>query len=409
MSTRLVQVMDFAERLRDLMTERCVSGYELARQVPCNRSYISLLTQGKRRPSSRMAQRIDEILGAGGELATLARHSRPQSGRREPQSADGPEPWELADVITRSGVSTTTLDFMERAVIGYATSYPFTPPRILAPAVQAMLWRMKEILGNSQPVKVRVRCVRLAGILCGVAGQLADDLGCYSQASGYFDAGALAGADIGDGDLVAWMLAVRSIGLFFRGEYTTAAAVLVHAEGAAVSSAERRRAWLAALSARARAALCSQSPAREASRAVMADLDRAYAQMDLVTGPPRDTEFFDLPRLAGIAGTTLLLIRDTRRAKELLGHALEQRSPADVKGRALLTLDLAECLAIEGEPEQAARLGADALDMVDGDLVRPVLARTQVVGKALRPWKDSVAVRDLDVRLAEIGAAGIGG
>src|SRR6266446_5186557 len=73
MSTRMVYAMaaGFTERLRTLMAERCVSGYELARRVPCNRSYISLLAQGKRQPSPKVARRLDEILGAGGELAAL--------------------------------------------------------------------------------------------------------------------------------------------------------------------------------------------------------------------------------------------------------------------------------------------------------------------------------------------------
>jgi hypothetical protein len=75
----------------------------------------------------------------------------------------------------------------------------------------------------------------------------------------------------------------------------------------------------------------------------------------------------------------MLLLRDTSRAKDMLGDALACRSAADAKGRALLTLDLAECFAADGEPEHAARLGADALDIVRGSVVRPVLVRTQAV------------------------------
>jgi hypothetical protein len=89
----------------------------------------------------------------------------------------------------------------------------------------------------------------------------------------------------------------------------------------------------------------------------------------------------------------------------MLGEALACRSTADAKGRALLTLDLAECFAAEGEPEHAAGLGADALEMVRGSVVRPVLVRTQAVSTTLRAWKDARPVRDLGARLAEIAAA----
>jgi transcriptional regulator with XRE-family HTH domain len=64
--------MGFAERLGELLAERGISGRELARRVPCDRSYVSLLAQGRRRPSPEMAARIDQLLGAGGQLAALA-------------------------------------------------------------------------------------------------------------------------------------------------------------------------------------------------------------------------------------------------------------------------------------------------------------------------------------------------
>lgn len=404
----------FAEALRALMAERGISGNALARQVPCDAALISRYVTGKQRPSHRMACRIDEVLGAGGKLAALAAwpgtYPSHASEAEALHESNLPEPWELADALTRSSVSMTALDHMERAVTGFAACYPFTPPSELAPPVQAMLRRAKDILDHSQPIKVRVRCVRLAGVLCGVAGQLADDTGRHDRANGYFDAGEIAGAEIGDGDLVAWILATRSIGSFFRGDYSSADTLLSRAQAAATRSTARRQAWLAALSARASAALCSDARILDATRrAVMISLDRAFTQIGLAAEPPRDTDFFDLPRLAGMAGTTLLLLRDTGQAKKLLGDALARRSPADAKGRALLTLDLAECSAVDGEPDRAGRLAADALDMVRDSAVRPVLVRTRAIREILQPWKDVKAVRDLGVRLAEITSPGTEG
>jgi transcriptional regulator with XRE-family HTH domain len=73
--------MGFAERLAELMAERGISGRELARRLPCDRSYISLLTQGKRRPSPEMGAKIDDLLGAGGELAALAAPHAPEAAQ----------------------------------------------------------------------------------------------------------------------------------------------------------------------------------------------------------------------------------------------------------------------------------------------------------------------------------------
>ncbi len=70
--TRLVYAMGFAERLRALMAERGLTGLALARKVRCDQAYISRLASGKQRPSQKIAQILDEVLGAGGELETLA-------------------------------------------------------------------------------------------------------------------------------------------------------------------------------------------------------------------------------------------------------------------------------------------------------------------------------------------------
>jgi hypothetical protein len=75
----------------------------------------------------------------------------------------GPQPWELADALTRSSLSTTTVGFMEDSVTSLAARYPFTPPADLIPGVQSMLRAVNDALGCSQPLSVRARCVRLAG------------------------------------------------------------------------------------------------------------------------------------------------------------------------------------------------------------------------------------------------------
>src|SRR6266446_5218616 len=73
----MVYVMEFAERLQALMAERGISERELARQAHCDRSYIHLLKQGKRRAGRRMAQLLDDALGAGGALAAVAALAEP--------------------------------------------------------------------------------------------------------------------------------------------------------------------------------------------------------------------------------------------------------------------------------------------------------------------------------------------
>jgi transcriptional regulator with XRE-family HTH domain len=394
-------VNSFAEALRALMAERGISGNALARKIPCDKALISRYLTGRQQPSPRMARLVDDALGAGGELAELAARLPDRPGKDGALAAAGQlEPWEIADVLTQSPASTTAIDFMERATTGLAARYPYTPPAILAPEVQAMLRRIKAALSRSQPVSTRNRCVRLAGMLCGIAGQAADDMGQGARAAGYFDVGELAAAEIGHGDLAAWILAVRSIGVFFRGDYSAAMAMLGRARGAAEDSAPRRRAWLDALSAQATAAAAAR--ARHAgTHEVIGYLDSASSHLDKAIGPPGGTDFFDRPRLTGIAGTALLLLRDTRGARGMLSDALASRSAADAKGRARLMLDLAECFAADGEPEEAARLGNDALSL-SGAVVPSLLVRAREVSRALRRWEELQAVSDFGSHLTDI-------
>lgn len=64
--------MNFAGKLAALMAECGIGTRALARRVPCDAALISRLAHGRQRPSAQMARRLDEVLGAGGELVSAA-------------------------------------------------------------------------------------------------------------------------------------------------------------------------------------------------------------------------------------------------------------------------------------------------------------------------------------------------
>jgi tetratricopeptide (TPR) repeat protein len=59
----------------------------IARQVPCSPGYVSNLCSGNKRPSTVTARRLDELLGAGGSLLSLAER-RPPSPPAADESAN---------------------------------------------------------------------------------------------------------------------------------------------------------------------------------------------------------------------------------------------------------------------------------------------------------------------------------
>jgi Helix-turn-helix domain len=64
--------VDFAQALSALMAERHISGYSLARRVPCDKALISRFVNGRQKPSPRLARRLDEVLAADGALIRAA-------------------------------------------------------------------------------------------------------------------------------------------------------------------------------------------------------------------------------------------------------------------------------------------------------------------------------------------------
>lgn len=67
-----------------------------------------------------------------------------------------------------------------------------------------------------------------------------------------------------------------------------------------------------------------------------------------------------------------------------------------------MTLDLAECHAVDHEPEEAARLAICALDGVDGSMVAPIVTRARSLFTRVDRWPELPAVRELDARMAEL-------
>lgn len=363
-------------------------------------NYVAKLERGVvRRPSAHYRAGLRAVLGVAtdAELGFFppcrGRTTTKQASGSMPQPLDAVEPWELADALTRSMVSSTTLEHMERAVLGYAARYPSTPPAALLPAICGQTRLLREVLGHPQRLRVRQRSVVLMGVLCGLAGNLWLDLGEEDRAAAFFDVAELAGQEAEDTDLTAWVLATRSLAPFFASRFVQAADLLARAEeGAATGSGTRRQAWVTALLARSAAAAGDH-------RGGLVALERAYRLMDTVSEPPHGTEFFDRPRLDGMAGAVYRLLRDTDRAVPLLRRALDHRAATDAKGRALVLLDVADCHVVSGEPEEGARIAVEALDVADGVLVRPILVRARAIRWGMDQWADTRGVADLDLRL----------
>ena len=84
----------FGEKVVALMDARGVSLRETARRVPCSAGHLSNMIHGRRRPSARVASRLEQVLAADGELAALAQAAQVVTAEDEamasPRNPGGP-------------------------------------------------------------------------------------------------------------------------------------------------------------------------------------------------------------------------------------------------------------------------------------------------------------------------------
>ena len=96
----------FGQKLVALMEARGLPAAETARRAGCSAGYLCNVIHGRKRPSARVAARLDHVLKAGGELVTLAETAEVVTGDDEPAMrgnppGQAPGPW----VATGEGMS----------------------------------------------------------------------------------------------------------------------------------------------------------------------------------------------------------------------------------------------------------------------------------------------------------------
>jgi hypothetical protein len=311
------------------------------------------------------------------------------------------EPWLLARALEASSVGQSALEALEEAVGEFARSYPSTAPTVLVRPVLEHFRDVTRLLDGPLPVARRQRLAVVAGHLAGLAGSLAFDLRDEGKALAYFKVAVQAADDADWPDLAAWALATRSLIPTYTGDPGAALRLLLEAQDRARGHVSPSRiAWLAALEARAQAGLGDAA----ASLAALGRADRAIERAEPAGGRFAN-DFFDRPRLAGFRGTSHLLLGQPKAAQAALADVLTLRDQADVKGRSLARLDLAQAYVQDRAVEEACAAVAAALAIRQENRVGPILRRAREVRTSLEPWRDKQPVKELDEQLRPLLSA----
>jgi transcriptional regulator with XRE-family HTH domain len=355
-------------------------------------SRVGEIVAGRRNPTSMdVLERIADGLRLPGHLFGLA----PRQWELSPASAGPatPETWEVVDTLARSDTDQSVLLHLEAAILQTAARYPSVGPRELIPALNRQLAKVHQLLAEPQTLRARCRTVELLSILSGLLGLAHLDFGDATRSAAFMHIGQVASREAQSDALTAWLLTMHSIVLTTTGHVAQAVEVLEHAEAIALGASYRRRSWIAAQLAHAYAVYGRTEAALKALDRSALGLDRADA--------PDGLDFFTPARLDGIRGTVRLLLRDHVAADALLRGALARRDGSDVKGRAMLAFDLAQCQVERGELDEGCRLAHAAIDLGSVEPVQPVVLRARRIERSLRPWRDRRSVTSLLDRMRE--------
>ncbi len=417
---------DFAQELRALMAERGIGVRALARQVPCDHALVSRLSSGHQPPSAGMARRLDQVLGAGGRLASAA-DLRPWDGAGDmpPLSAGAlvramsrvtlgdlgktgiPGRARLPDPAARGGAALARWAAAADGAAGRPPVPDGEPNRadldelrelektadafrrwghqygggMRRKAVVGQLNEMADLLAEYHPHPVHRRLFGVAARLALVAGHMSADTGRDWVSHWYFALALDAAREAGDDDLGARVVSALARQLVADGRATEAAGLLRYAPQALRRRGPGSSALLAGCAAWSLAFTGSYDSVARA-------LDQAA---ELAGGSPGHP-LFGPPEIAGTAGACCEVLalrghgpRSARCANLAADHittALDSREPFYVRSRVLDLLGLANVRLAQREPEEAIRTAALSLEQVTA--LRSSRARRRVHQFAVR-------------------------
>lgn len=383
---------DFAEQLRALMAGRGLSGRALARKVPCDPALISRFVNSKQQPSAEMAQRLDDVLEAGGALvAVLDRRGvlklgvavslSPQALRLALAEAAG-EAVEFTQAASATAVGAGTFAHLDAVVAELDRSYPVQAPAGLFPIARSYRAQVQRLISGpctlGQKRDLYVYAAWFSEMLAWLNHDLGEPLAAHAWAVDCFEHARQAG----HGELCGWAAdAMASIALYSR---QPARAIEAASAGLRwVPGGHTLGVRLRAQAARGHARLGE----RDACETLIGEAEREYACLPArSTGRTAGGSLLAAFAVTAYPASCYVWMGDFAKAAGYGRRALEVHQSAAAEDRspsreAIARVDLALSLAGQGEPGEAVELGCQAL--ASPRLTGSVLSRARDLDAAL--------------------------
>lgn len=343
----------FGNELRRLRTARGLSLRGLGQLAHRAKSHLHELETGRKSPTAEVAEHLDRVLGAAGQLAGLG--PTPQQRTTVEPSADESAAFELARRVEASDVSAETLARIEAMVDELAIAYPTTSPADLLARVRQHLVYVGDLLDARKTLRQHERLIVAGSWLSLIAATLQIDLRQSSSANASLGTAATLAREADHDELRAWCVETRAWATLSAGRHREALALSRQAQAMAPvgssaliqATAQEGRAW-----ARLR-------DSRETA-GVLARLERLTSSLP-VPDQPEHHYRYDPAKAQSYTATTLAWAGDPG-AAAYARAVVDDLAASHRRRRAeLARLDLGLALLSTGDADEAALLATQVV------------------------------------------------
>ncbi|WP_202232988.1 transcriptional regulator [Actinacidiphila reveromycinica] len=252
-----------------------------------------------------------------------------------------------------TGSDAGDLAYLEGAFERHRGGYRGRPPTAVLGQMRDDVDLLRDVLHRPHPATTRTQLARTAAGITGLVAIIQHDRGDQREAHRWFATAERAASESGDRHMLAWTLARHAMVPLNYGAPEAAAALAIQARVAAGRTPSASAALAAAVSARALAANGDRQGALRGvadARTIAGRLDGSQAA-DSWFGYPPQKHHVHLSQAFTLLGSTKDAYAEQDAAVALT------RTPS-VMTRALLDIDKATCLSVEGDTAHAAEEAA---------------------------------------------------
>ncbi|MCX4904597.1 helix-turn-helix transcriptional regulator [Streptomyces sp. NBC_00878] len=391
---------DFRQRVRELLAERSLSMRAAAKAARYDIAYLSRVLNGKQSPSVQLAKALDDLLGAKGELVTLASGNPLDTPAVETVNRASitdflPDNDPLAPLKVRHGRRIGAGDVTDLAgrVHGLRLADDvLAGGDLIRPAKRELKSAVKLYREGSHTEEIGRALLSQIGELAQIAGWIASDAGLHEEAERIYRLGISAAQQAGDRALVGHL--AGSLAYQYSNTGHTGDGVLLAQAALETAGKDAPRKARALYLDRVAWAHTKANEAQPAMRA-LSEASAALAEDSEATGSPQYLYWVNAGELDVMESRVYTELKRPLRAVPLLREVLAQYDATHTRELALYLSWLAVALADANEPEEAAATAKRVISLSADVASERTAERVKVVLHRLEEYRDVPEVREI--------------